>query len=269
MPRRRIKQTGGQPAPCGKSSHTSGLSLIQFQPAGCNGGRTCAAIWNEQNHVHLASPLLRKRAGVLDPQPFIKKFPDAVGMVDAFERSMEWLDSVCYGAQATAQVQQACEAEPEWGLSCTRYDASDLTLGMDGLGQALVPDAALIEEVARQCLAQTIKRLLKEDANFKSGQMDLLEADTDIGDLATVYLSNGLSIRVSLLEKIPRTDVIQCGILAMDRMSHADANWQHALLVMPGLNAEQPIFMGKSVTICSLEFELIRTALLALVSEEA
>ncbi|MDO8251187.1 MAG: hypothetical protein Q7T78_15910 [Rhodoferax sp.] len=269
MQQRRVQKTGGQPTILCRSHPTSGLSLVQFHPAGCDGSQTCAAIWEEHDHVHLASPLLRKRAGILDPQPFIKKFPCAIGMVDAFERAMEWLDSVCYAAQATAQVRQACEAEPEWGLRCTRYDASDQTLGLGGLGQALLPDEALIEEVARQCLAQTIKRLLKEDPDFKDGQMDVMETGADNGDVATVYLPNGLSIRVCLLKKVSRPEVIQCGIHAMNRMSQTDATWQHALLVMPGLDLETPMVMGKSVTISSLEFGVIRAALLALVSQDA
>jgi hypothetical protein len=252
-----------------RSSHTSHLTLVHYQPAGCNGSRICAAIWEEHNQVHLASPLLHKRAGILDPQPFIKKFPCAVGMLEAFERAMEWFDSVCYGAQATAQVQQACEAEPEWGLRCTRYDASDQALGMGGLGHALLPDEALIEEVARQCLLQTIQRLLEEDPDCKSGQMDLIEAGSDTNDVATVDFSTGLPIRVSLLKKVSRPEVIQCGILAMERMSQSGTDWQHALLVMPGLDIERPIFMGRSVTICSLEFGVVRTALLALAAHDS
>jgi hypothetical protein len=269
MQQRRTQQTGGLPTVDSRSNHTNGLCLIQFHPAGCDVSQTCAAIWDEDHHVHLASPLLRKRAGILDPQPFIKKFPCAPGMVNAFERSMEWLDSVCYAAQATAQVLKACEAEPEWGLSCSRYDASDLTLGLGGLGRVLVPDDDLIEEVARQCLVQTIQRLLKEDPDFESGQMDLIEAGTATGDVGTVDLSNGLAIRLCLLQKVSRSDAVQTGILAMTRMSQAGVNWQHALLVLPGLDIERPIFMGKSVTICSLEFGVIRAGLLALVSKDA
>jgi hypothetical protein len=196
-------------------------------------------------------------------------------MVDAFERAMEWLDSVCYAAQATAQVRQACEAEPEWGLCCTPYDASDQSLGLGGLSHALLPDEALIEEVARQCLVQTIQRLLKEDPDFESGQMELTETEmekatgSDTGDVATVYLAGDLSIRVCLLKKVSRSEVIQSGIRAMTRMSQAGTSWQHALLVMPGLDVAQPMFMGKSVTISSLEFGVIRAALLALVPENA
>jgi hypothetical protein len=256
-----------------RSGPTSGLSLIQYRPAGCEITQTCAAIWDEHNHVHLASPLLRKRDGILDPQPFIKKFPCAVGMVDAFERAMEWLDAVCYAAQATAQVRQACEAEPEWGLCCTPYDASDESLGLGGLSHALLPDEALIEEVARQCLVQSIQRLLKEDPDFESGQMELTETETgagsENGDVATVHLSSGVTVRVCLLKKVSRPEVIQSGINAMTRMSQAGTNWQHALLVMPGLDVVQPMFMGKSVTISSLEFGVIRTALLALVPQNA
>lgn len=231
--------------------------------------RICAAIWDEHDHVHLASPLLRRRGGILDPQPFIKKFPCAVGMVDAFERSMEWFDSVSYAAQTTGQVRQACEAEPEWGLSCIRYDGSNQTLGMGGLGHDLLPDEALLKEVAKQCLAQTIKRLLKEDPDFKCGQMELVETGTETRDVATVYLSNGLTIRVCLLKRVPRTDVIRRGILALDRMNQPDSKWQHTLLVMPGLDIVHPIFMTNSVTICSLDFGLVHAALLALASKDS
>ena len=263
------QQTSRQSTFSSRASHASNLSLVHYLPPGCDVSRTCAAIWDEHGHVHLASPMLRKRAGMLDPQPFIKKFPCAVGMVETFERAMEWLDAVCYAAQATSQVFQACDAEPEWGLRCSRYDASDQSLGMGGLAQALLPDGALIKEVARQCLAQTIRRLLKEDPDLQGGQMELIETDSNTRDVATVYLSHGLSVRVCLLKKVPRTDVIRYGILAMDRMGESDANWQHALLVMPGLDLDRPIFMAKNVTICSLEFGVVRGALLALLPKGA
>lgn len=248
-----------------RPTQTNGLTLIQYCPPGSASSRTCAAIWDVHGHVHLACPLWRKRAGVLDPQPFIKKFPCAGDMVDSFERTMEWLDAVCFSAQSTLQVLQACQAEPEWRLSCTPYDATNQTLGMGGLSKALLPDKALLKEVARQCLAQTINRLIKEDTDFQNVQMEMIEDSTNTRDVATVYVPNDLAIRVCLLKSVPRTDVIRSGIVAMDRMSQPDANWQHALLVMPGLEIESPIRMSKSVTICSLEFEMIRTALLAFV----
>lgn len=150
-------------------------------------------------------------------------------MVDAFERAMEWLDSVCYAAQETSQIHDACEAEPDWGLSCIGCDVSDPTSGMEDLGYALLPDAALTREVARPCLAQTIKSLLKEDPALLNGQMDLIEDGIDTRGVATVYLPGGLTIRVCLLLNIPRTDVIRCGILAQDRMDQPGANWQHTL----------------------------------------
>lgn len=246
-----------------RNPHTRGLTLIQYRPPGCIETRTCAAIWEAHERVQLACPLLRKQAGILDPQPFIKKFPCAPDMLETFERAMEWLDSVCYAAQSSAQIGQACEAEPEWGLGCTRYDATDQTLGLGGLGHAWLPDDALLKEVARQCLTQTITRLLKEDPDIQNAQMDLIEAAGNTRDIATVYSPNGGAMRVSLLKKVPRTDVIRRGILAMDRMNRPEATWQHALLVMPGLELEQPIFLSRSVTICSLEFSLVRAALLA------
>lgn len=96
--------------------------------------------------------------------------------------------------------------------------------------------------------------------------MDLTGTQTDADDVATVCLSNGLSIRASLLKKIPGTDVIRRGILALDRMRKPHAKWQHALVVMPGLEIERPTFMTRSVTICRLEFEMVRAALLAQVA---
>lgn len=248
-----------------RPSQTSGLTLIQYCPPGSASSRTCAAIWDVHGHVHLACPLWRKRAGVLDPQPFIKKFPSAGDGVDSFERTMEWLDVVCFSARSTLEVMQSCEAEPEWRLSCTPYDATNQTLGLGGLSKAFLPDKALLKEVARQCLAQTIKRLIKEDPDFQNVQMEMIEDDTNTRDVAMVYAPSDLAIRVCLLKKVSRTDVIRSGIVAMDRMSQPDANWQHALLVMPGLAIERPIFMTKNVTICSLEFEMIRAALLDLV----
>ncbi len=173
------------------SIHTNCLSLIYYQPSGAQTGRTCAAIWEESKQVRLVSPFLRKRQGVLDPQPFIKKFPCAGGAVEPFERAMEWLDSVCYAAKCSAEVLSTCSDAPEWGLRCVPYDASDRTLGMGGLSKPLVSDSALLTEVARQCLLQSVKRLLMEDPSFSGTQIEILDPDNPKGDVATVHFSNG------------------------------------------------------------------------------
>ncbi len=242
---------------------TSGLSLIYYRPIGVDVGRTCAAIWEESGQVRLVSPFLRKRSGILDPQPFIKKFPCAGGSVEPFERAMEWFDSVCFGSQSCAQVFQTCQDQPEWGIECVRYDASDRTLGLGGLGKPLVTDKALQREVARQCLLQTVKRLLHEDSALAQVQMDVLEPDSSTGDVATVAFPTGKTMRIGLLKKVSSTDVIRRGILALDRMAQPASTWQHALLVMPGLEIERPMFLSKSVTICSLDFSLLHQALQA------
>ncbi len=245
-----------------KSIPTSGLSLIYYRPSGVDIRHTCAAIWTEHAQVRLVSPFLRKRAGILDPQPFIKKFPCASANVDAFERAMEWLDSVCYAAKESHQVFLACEAEPQWGLQCVRYDASDLTLGMGGLSKPLVSDKTLRREVARQCLLETVKRIIMEASELVGAQLDIIEPDKTTRDVANLCLPNGVTTRVSLLKKISSTDVIRRGILAMDRMAAPDATWQRALLVMPGLEIEQPLRIFKSVTICSLDLAMLRMALI-------
>ena len=249
------------------SIHTNCLSLIYYQPSGAQTGRTCAAIWEESKQVRLVSPFLRKRQGVLDTQPFIKKFPCAGGAVEPFERAMEWLDSVCYAAKCSAEVLSTCSDAPEWGLRCVPYDTSDRTLGMGGLSKPLVSDSALLTEVARQCLLQSVERLLKEDSSFSGTEIEILDPDNPKGDVATVHFSNGNALRVCLLKNVSSTDVIRRGILAMDRMAKPEATWQHAILVIPGLEIKQPMYLTKNVTICSLEFSLIHAALSNLVAK--
>jgi len=46
-------------------------------------------------------------------------------------------------------------------------------------------------------------------------------------------------------------------------MAQPASTWQHTLLVMPGLEIERPMFLGKSVTICSLDFTMLHHALQA------
>lgn len=162
-----------------------------------------------------------------------------------------------------AQVFQACQARVEWEIECVRYDASDRTLGLGGLGQPLGTDKALQREAARQCLLQTIKRLLRDDPAFASVQMNVLEPDSGTGDVATVVFAGGKSTRVCLLKKVSSTDVIRRGILAMDRMAQPTSNWQHALLIMPGLAIARPMFLSKGVTICNLDSSLVHLALQA------
>lgn len=224
---------------------TSGLSLVYYRPTGADVRRTCAAIWEESGHVRLVSPFLRSGSAV------------------PLERAMEWFDSVCFAAQTCAQVLQACLAQPEWGIECVCHDAADRTLGLGSLAKPLVTDKALRRELARQCLLQTIQCLLKEDSAFADVRVDVLEPDNTTGDVATLALANGNATRICLLKKVSRTDVIRRGILAMDRMAQPASTWQHTLLVMPGLEIERPMFLGRSVTICSLDCTMLHHALQA------
>ncbi len=200
---------------------------------------------------------------------FIKKFPCAGGAVEPFERAMEWLDSTCYAATESSQVLFACNTNSKWGLRCVPYDASDSTLGLGGLGKPLVSDMALLKEVARQCLLQTIRRILKEDATFAGVQLEILEPGSAAGDVATVHFTNGNALRICLQKKVSTTDVIRRGILALDRMLQPGSNWKHTLLVMPGLEIKRPMYLTKNVTICSLEFSLIHSVLTTLFGKQS
>lgn len=131
------------------------------------------------------------------------------------------------------------------------------------LAKPLVTDKAQRREVARQCLLQTLQCLLKEDSAFADVRVDVLEPDNTTGDVATLAFANGNATRICLLKKVSSTDVIRRGILAMDRMAQPASTWQHTLLVMPGLEIERPMFLGKIVTICSLDFTMLHHALQA------
>lgn len=132
-----------------------------------------------------------------------------------------------------------------------------------------VSDKALRKAVAKRRLLLMVTQVLQEDPEFLGARMDTLESDHATGEVATVVLPGGNVLQICLLKHVTSTDVIRRGILAMDRMAHPDARWQHALLVMPGLDIEQPMFMGKGVAICSLEFAMVRAAMCASLSQHA
>ncbi len=135
-----------------------------------------------------------------------------------------------------------------------------------GMGAA---DKALRRAVAKRRLLGMVTQLLQEDPEFLGAHMDTQASDGSTGEVAAVVQPDGKALQICLLKHVTSTDVVRRGILAMDRMAHADTKWQHTLLVMPGLDIEQPMFMGKSVTICSLEFAMLRAAMCASLAKTA
>lgn len=235
------------------------LKVVQYLPL--NGEPTaCAAIWSEGGYVHLASPLARTRRGVLDPQPYVRMFPDALALIDAFEETMTWLDAACYAATDPRQVEAACRQHPEWRLQCVRYDGSDATLlGMGGLIRAAEKVVPMSEPVMRNCLLELIKQILKSEPELAGAQINSTFPNGT--DVATLELGLDSVVLVTLLADLVSTDMIRQGLLAHHRMSDAHKGWAQCLLVLPELEMDQPVFMTSRVVVTNLNPGNVRAAL--------
>ena len=245
------------------------MNLIRYQPVDDADPHACAAIWQEAQQVRLVSPLVRTRFGVIDPQPFIKHFPSTYDLIHRFERAMEWLDSVCYVSRSTQEVAKACDAAPEWGLQCVRYDASDATIGLDGLVRSPQLDRSFGYPAIRYCLVETIRRVLGTHERLAVGQIEgMFDAGAE-NEVAWVYLPGDRIVLVKFLTDIASTDVVRQGLLALDRRLLASGRYTHSLLVVGGLPLRAPIFLTNTVTISTPDFDQIRAALVGLIDQVA
>jgi hypothetical protein len=238
------------------------LKLVQYLPPGGE-PHVCAALWREGNHVHLASPLLRTRHGVRDPQAYVRQFPDALASIETFEETMTWLDAACYAASDPREVEMACEQHPEWRLHCIRYDGSDATLvGLGGLIRAAEKAGPLPEPIMRDCLLEIIRQILKNDPELVGDQIETTFHEGD--DVAKLELGLDRAALVTLLRNIASTDVVRQGLLAHHRMTDQHKGWAQCLLVLPDLEIDLPMFFTSRVVITNMDPDNVRAALVCM-----
>jgi hypothetical protein len=241
-------------------SHSSHhLKLVEYLPPGGE-PHTCAAIWRKGDYVHLASPLLRMRHGVRDPQAYARQFPDALASLDTFEETMTWLDAACYAATDPREVEAACQQHPEWQLRCIQYDCSDAALlELGALIRAAESGSRLPVPILRDCLLEIIKQIFKSDPELVDAQIDTTFHQGD--DVAKLELGLDCAVLVTLLTNIASTDLVRQGLLAHHRMTERQHGWEQCLLVLPDLEIDQPMFVTPRVAMTGMEPSQIRASL--------
>jgi hypothetical protein len=196
----------------------------------------------------------------LDPQPYVRLFPNAVASLEAFEETMTWLDATCYAATDPRQVQAACQQHPEWRLQCVRYDGSDATLlGMGGLVRAAETVKSLPESIMRDCLLELIRQIFKNEPKLVGAQIESPFADGN--DVVTLDLGLNSVVLVTLHTGIASTDMISQGLAAHHRMSDRDEGWAQCLLVLPEFEVDHPVFLTSRVVVTDLTLDNVRAAL--------
>jgi hypothetical protein len=244
------------------------LHLIHYCPHGC-AAQVCAAVWEERGQVRLASPLLRRRDGVLDPQPFARQFSDSLPCLDLFEDVMGWLDAACYAASRCHQVRLACHQHPEWDLRCEPFDSSDAALmSLRSLVRAASEHAALPPALLRECARMAVQRLLREEPRLAGGQFESVHTD-DADDLGVVEMPVGTRVLVSVRHQVRPTQAVSLGVLAHYRMAamvQGKASADRCLLVLPNLELHRPMTMTPRTAIANLDPLVLRDALFRLVS---
>lgn len=241
------------------------LHLIHYRPHGCR-AHACAVIWEERARVHLASPLLREREGVLDPQPLARQFSDSLPCLDQFEDVMGWLDAACYAASRCEQVARACAEHPEWDLRCEPFDgADDAVLALRGLMRAASEHTPPPPALVRECVRLALHRLLRSERKLGGAQFEPLhDEDDDLGIVETAY---GLRLLVSVRHHVRPTQAMALGVLARYRMTAAargESPADRCLLILPDLDLQQPIWMTPRAAVANLYPVVMRDALVRL-----
>lgn len=248
------------PAPRRHQDLSHHLKLVKYRPPG-GSAQVCAAIWSEGGHVHLSSPLLRSRHGVLDPQPYARQFPEAFASIDAFEETMSWFDAACFAATDPREVERSCEQHPEWRLRCERYDGGNqVLLALGRLIRAAEAADPLPEPLLRDCALEMIRRVLKAEPQLAGAQLESTLHDGD--EVAVLELGVESRILVLLVRNVPSTDIVRQGLLAHRRMAGQAHRCSRCLLVSADLPIAKPMFLSPRVAIVSLDPDQLRTALL-------
>jgi hypothetical protein len=103
--------------------------------------------------------------------------------------------------------------------------------------------------------------------SIRSAHPDLQIADmkdfhvdaTDEG--ATLEFKNGLTVQVTLLERVAHDDALRQGMLAHSRVARSANGAVKMLVIMPGLAIADPILLTTRVLITNLDPELIAAGL--------
>ena len=167
-----------------------------------------------------------------------------------FERAMEWLDSICYAAANTKEVQSACEAQPEWGLSCERYDGGDALLGLGGLTRHPEPLELLPQATMRYGLAEILQRILRADPLFEGAQLGL-DPDAEVF-CAEVVLERPRTVCVTLCAQVQPRDAVWHGVLEHSRLVRGDDPELSALLILPRLQVGRAMRLTPRVVLAGL-----------------
>lgn len=244
----------------------SHLHLIHYRPHGCE-AHACAAIWEERGQVRLASPLLKRHDGVLDPQPFARQFADSLPCLDLFEDVMGWLDAACFAATRCDQVAKDCHEHPEWDLRCEPFDGSDAALAaLRSLVRAASEHAALPPALVRECARVAVERLLREERQLSGGQLEPIHTD-EADDLGVAELPSGVRILISVRHRVRPTQAASLGVLAHYRMlamAQDEPPADRCLLILPELDLRRPMTMTPRAAIANLDPIVLREALLRL-----
>ena len=90
-----------------KASTQQHIKLVRYTPRSGGMCRIIGAVWQRNDGVHWASPIVRKSGVGFDPQPFMSRFPDAAFEVDHF----------------SAQFSAACQSPGHFSKAACRSEA--------------------------------------------------------------------------------------------------------------------------------------------------
>ena len=141
------------------------MRVVEFLPPSGARARPCAVVWNEGSGVGLATPLLQRRGGIKDPLPFMSLFgPDLFGL-DEFERSMEMLEAIAFGAGSTSELQLVFDSNPDWRMRCSEVPISNDALEEFGaLLRAAEHRCPVTAVVAGTWSIEALRRLVDSEA---------------------------------------------------------------------------------------------------------
>lgn len=242
-----------------RQSTNRDIKLLKYTPRSGGAARIVGAVWKHHSEVHWASPLLRKHNDVLDPQPFIMRFPDAAYDFDHFTDAIAWLESVCYGARELLEVTRACEAESDLGLSCLLYKgpgrSGDLISLLGGEGSTQLLDTELL----RASVILTLEHLVKEHAVLKGLPLEIFLQGTS--ECARLHLPNDRVVHVYFDRDTQPNHVITKLLLERDRLEQLSPKSDIFFFVFAQIKTALPITLLTNVMATGMKLPHIANGL--------
>jgi len=195
--------------------------------------KSCGLIWQDGLHIYLVSPHLGAVAFEGSPP-------------NACHKALGWLSGVCNAVSDLSQVQRACDENPQWRLTCVRCDANNVDLsGLTRLIQVAEKIRPVPLTILRVFVLQIVRKVLDNNLDLSETQIEATFHEGD--DVAVLRFALGRPMLVRMMRNLPWSNRVGHCTRVPDSVSVSTIGWERCVLVLPGIELDQPEFMSPRV----------------------